>query len=224
MSGLEAVLLDAGGVLILPDPVRIRGALSSVGLEPDDDTLARCHYAGMRALDMTEGVDWSAGSPYLRAYAVELGIDPATGIDPFEASLTGAFWTHAIESSLVALRVLERRGTPIVVVSNSGGEVENELALAGVCQVGSGPGVRVMRVVDSSVVGARKPDPAIFEIALETLGLAPADVVHIGDSVRFDVNGARAARIRPIHLDPFGFCPDDDHEHIASLEAVLQLL
>jgi putative hydrolase of the HAD superfamily len=50
------------------------------------------------------------------------------------------------------------------------------------------------------------------------------DTVHVGDSVRMDVGGARAAGIRPLHLDPFGFCSAADHEHVRSLEEVAGLV
>ena len=221
---VRALLLDAGGVLILPDPVRVRSALSALGLTPDDDTLARCHYAGMRALDLVDGRDWTAGSPYLAAYARELGLEASDVLDLFDSSVTGSFWTHPIASSAGVLRELERRRVPVVIVSNSGGEVANELGIARVCQVGRGDGACVVRIIDSSVVGIRKPDPGIFHLALETLDLGPDEVVHIGDSVRFDVAGARAAGIRPIHLDPYGLCALDDHEHFTSLEEVTSLI
>ena len=66
------------------------------------------------------------------------------------------------------------------------------------------------------MVGVAKPDPAIFRIALDALGV-PADgsVLHVGDSLRYDVAGARAAGLRPVHMDPYGLCPaPDGHAHI----------
>ena len=39
-----------------------------------------------------------------------------------------------------------------------------------------------------------------------------------GDTVRYDVRGARAAGLRPVHFDPFDLCPDrTDHAHIHRL-------
>jgi putative hydrolase of the HAD superfamily len=64
-----------------------------------------------------------------------------------------------------------------------------------------------------------KPDPAIFGIALEALGVpASGTVLHVGDSLRFDVAGAQAAGLQPVHLDPYGYCPaPDGHQHIRTL-------
>ena len=54
-------------------------------------------------------------------------------------------------------------------------------------------------IVVSAEIGARKPDPAAFRPALRETGLAPHQVVHVGDSAD-DVLGALAAGIRPVHL------------------------
>jgi putative hydrolase of the HAD superfamily len=74
-------------------------------------------------------------------------------------------------------------------------------------------------VVDSTVVGVAKPDPAIFGIALDALGVpAGGTVLHVGDSLRYDVAGALAAGLQPVHLDPHGFCPaPDGHRHLRTL-------
>ena len=80
--------------------------------------------------------------------------------------------------------------------------------------------------VVSACEGVAKPDPAIFGIALDALGL-PADgsVLHVGDSLRYDVAGAVAAGLQPVHMDPYGLCPaPDGHRHIGSLTELAQAL
>jgi putative hydrolase of the HAD superfamily len=74
-------------------------------------------------------------------------------------------------------------------------------------------------IIDSAVVGVAKPDPAIFAIALSALGVPPdGTVLHVGDSLRYDVAGALAAGLQPVHMDPFSLCPaPDDHLHIRRL-------
>ena len=76
-------------------------------------------------------------------------------------------------------------------------------------------------VVDSHVVGVAKPDPRIFAPALAALGTPPERVAYIGDSVTMDVNGARAAGLRPVLLDPFDDHPWADHDRIVSLDELL---
>ena len=59
-------------------------------------------------------------------------------------------------------------------------------------------------IAGSGLVGRAKPHPAIFEHALRAVGADPAHAVHIGDNPRDDVQGARAAGIRPILIDRHG--------------------
>ncbi|HYH48605.1 MAG TPA: HAD-IA family hydrolase, partial [Acidimicrobiia bacterium] len=79
-------------------------------------------------------------------------------------------------------------------------------------------------VIDSDVVGVAKPDPAIFHLALEACGVAPERVLHVGDTVGADVKGALAAGVRPVHLDPYGFCDDDTHPHVKAVGDVAAAL
>jgi putative hydrolase of the HAD superfamily len=81
-------------------------------------------------------------------------------------------------------------------------------------------------ILDSAVVGVAKPDPGIFRIALDALNV-PADVsvLHVGDSLRYDVAGAVAAGLQPVHMDPYGLCPaPGGHQHITSLTELARAL
>jgi putative hydrolase of the HAD superfamily len=73
-------------------------------------------------------------------------------------------------------------------------------------------------VVVSCEVGARKPDPAIFQRAARELGVAPAAVLHVGDSWEDDVLAARRAGLRALQIHRGE--PPADGERIASLGAV----
>jgi putative hydrolase of the HAD superfamily len=222
-SGVDAVLLDVGGLFVLPHPDRIGPAL---GLHLDEDTAARAHYAGAAAMD---ALGQEASGAYLTAYALEAGV-PASRLRTVLPALATAFdsstevWSLIVAESVEALRRLGRTGVALGVVSNSNGTVEQLLRANAICQVGEGPGAAVSVVVDSHVVGVAKPDPAIFDHALEALGVEPGSALHVGDTVHADVAGAAAAGVRPVHLDPCGFCPLDDHEHVASLGEVVTLV
>jgi putative hydrolase of the HAD superfamily len=56
-------------------------------------------------------------------------------------------------------------------------------------------------VVTSAELGVAKPDPRLFLVALDALGVAPAGAVHVGDDLEADVAGARAAGVRPVLID-----------------------
>jgi putative hydrolase of the HAD superfamily len=56
-------------------------------------------------------------------------------------------------------------------------------------------------IIISAEVGVGKPDPRIFEVALDAIGAAAHATVVIGDSVARDVAGARNAGMRSIWID-----------------------
>lgn len=43
------------------------------------------------------------------------------------------------------------------------------------------------KVIESAVVGVRKPDPAIFQLGINALGMAPENIVLVGDSFEKDI-------------------------------------
>jgi putative hydrolase of the HAD superfamily len=108
----------------------------------------------------------------------------------------------------MALRSIAERGVPVAIVSNTHGDMAERLEALEICQVGVGPHVCVQAIIDSEVVGVSKPDPRIFRMALEALDSVPEAAIHVGDSVFFDVNGAKAAGIEGVHVDPYRLCAD----------------
>ena len=70
----------------------------------------------------------------------------------------------------------------------------------------------VADVVISQEVGAAKPDPAIFEIALRRLGVGARDALMVGDGVNSDIRGANNAGIDACWVNPSGaILPDGVH-------------
>jgi len=231
---IRAVLLDLGGVFYLPDHERMITALARLDLEPDRDDLDRAHYLGVAALDAhLAHADGSASGlgvwhAYNRAYAQVCGVgddrvDHAMGV-LLEEFGRGDVWTRQIPGAREALRAIAATGVGIAIVSNADGTVEQQLRADGICQVGPGPGVAVAAVVDSSVVGVSKPDPAIFTFALDALGVAPHSAIHVGDIPAADVAGARAAGVRPVLVDPYDHHRDVGCTRVTHLRDVLGLL
>jgi len=77
-------------------------------------------------------------------------------------------------------------------------------------------------VIDSRIVGYEKPDPRIFEHALNVSGASPETTLHIGDLYHADVVGARAAGIHALLLDPYGDWINVDCELVPDMPALLQ--
>jgi HAD superfamily hydrolase (TIGR01549 family) len=81
-----------------------------------------------------------------------------------------------------------------------------------------------MTVVYSQQAGVDKPDPRIFQVALERAGCAAHEAVHVGDSYEADVLGARAAGLTPIFLDRDDHYAEADCTRVRDLRGLLPLL
>jgi len=232
---IEAVFLDVGGVFILPDHDEMAAALAAGGLAIDPARLDTAHYAGIAAWDAagtgSPGTGDLAEDPwrdYVLAYLRTAGVAeddlPAAVVASRVAFRSPTLWSRPIVDSVGALPAIVATGLPVAMVSNADGRVEELLREAGICQVGQGPLVSVAAVIDSTVVGIEKPHPGIFEVALAAVGVEPGRAVHVGDSVRADIAGARAAGVAPFHFDPLGLCARVDHPHVRSLAELPSLL
>lgn len=206
----EAVLLDVGGVLLLPDPERIRRTLAPFALTPSDAILERAHHRSLsvatRGRATYAGVDWPT---YFATYVDTCGAAQnarSTAAAAVTGAFTGDVWTHPVPGAREFLGSLASAGIPVALVSNADGTVEELLRRAGLGQVGPGPGVPVAAVLDSGLEGVEKPDPRLFHIALDRLGVAADAALHVGDSALMDVCGALAAGVRPVHFVPYGDC------------------
>jgi HAD superfamily hydrolase (TIGR01549 family) len=67
-------------------------------------------------------------------------------------------------------------------------------------------------------VNVFKPDPGVFEHALQRVHLSAREVLYVGDNYYADVVGARAAGLQPILYDPLGIFPDPDCATIKSFD------
>ncbi|MBO0826919.1 MAG: HAD-IA family hydrolase [Streptosporangiales bacterium] len=132
----------------------------------------------------------------LRALATQLGGDPSP------ESLTAAVasredaertMTRPRPGVLELLADLHAGGVPVGVLSDCTWETANiwpELPYAGL----------VDAVVFSVVVGARKPAPVMYELVARPLGLAPEEIVYVGDGGSNELTGARRAGMHPVLL------------------------
>lgn len=219
-SDVEAVVLDVGGVLLLPDPAAFREHLAPFGVCPSDEECVRAHYAGMAVVDECgEGDFVQADRAIARLFGVE-----EEHVDAAAAEIHAAYSKRFVPSAGAAEQLLRLRtaGVALAVISNTTGDwpVEASLVEHGICGLSSRSTSEALAdvavIVESHLVGIEKPDPAIFALALEVLEVAPERCMYVGDSVHFDVNGAIAAGLRPVHVTSLTGC-GGDHPHYASL-------
>jgi putative hydrolase of the HAD superfamily len=80
-----------------------------------------------------------------------------------------------------------------------------------------------VRVI-SGVEGLEKPDPRIFELAMERAGVSPATSVYVGDNPEFDVDPAAALGMLPVLIDRRDRFPDAPGVRITSLDQLPAVL
>jgi putative hydrolase of the HAD superfamily len=133
-----------------------------------------------------------------------------------------AYAQMAVSMALPIIRKLSEK-YPLAIVSNFYGNMEavlKDFHLAIFFHV----------IVESSVVGVRKPDPEIFRLGVEALGLTPGEIVVIGDSYDKDIVPAIAAGCQTIWLKRTGWSEYEGNEtadsvisDFAELKEIFQL-
>ena len=126
----------------------------------------------------------------------------------------------SVEKSKTVIDALSKK-YPMVLVSNFYGNVETVLKEFGLSQY-------FKKVIESAVVGVRKPDPKIFILGVEALGLKPEEVLVFGDSYSKDIVPAEKAGCQVMWLKGKGWTKEEDdtfHPNIiTSLDEALSFL
>ena len=218
MLPLRAVLFDAGNTLLFLDHDRMAAAVgAALGVPLTGARLAAASRTAARAMEQGRNTDRERTASYLEALFLEAGI-PAGRLDEVRACLARLhgerhLWSGIAEDAHDALGRLRDAGLRLGVVSNSDGRVDEALEAAGLRSYFD-------VVVDSTLAGVEKPDPAIFRPALAALGVPAAAALYVGDLYEVDVIGARAAGLAAVLLLPAGAPPRVGCASVHSLGAL----
>lgn len=119
-----------------------------------------------------------------------------------------------------AVPVLEElhKKYPMVLVSNFYGNVQTVLKDFGIDRYFN-------KVIESAVVGIRKPDPRIFELGVQALNLNPEHVLVVGDSYKKDIAPAMSIGCQTIWIKGRGWTADEENIlHPATITNISQVL
>nr|ANY58062.1 Haloacid dehalogenase [uncultured bacterium] len=225
MNDLKAVLFDAGNTLIWLDHPFVVELLREHGVETSVEGLMGAEYGAkllMDAMARETGMDErTRGKVFFAEIFRRVGVAEAD----FSAIAQRMFarhaernlWGNVREHTVETLDALRRRGYRLGVISNADGRAEQALDAAGLRP-------HFELVIDSGLVGIDKPDPRIFHLAAERLGVRPHEAVYVGDIYEIDVQGARAAGMQAILIDPLWKWDDLDCTRIRGLHDLLDLL
>jgi putative hydrolase of the HAD superfamily len=196
-ADLDAVTVDGFGTLVrLADPVpQLVQALKGHGVEIATHVVreafaAEVAYYRPNAVSGRDPESLSAlRLECTRVFleAAEAPLEASSFVDSFMSSLVFEPMPDAVET----LSGLQARGLALAVVSNWDIGLTEHLERIGVSGLFSA-------IVTSAGAGAAKPDPAIFRLALERLGVEPGRAFHVGDEPE-DETGALAAGMGYAH-------------------------
>ena len=219
---LRAILFDAGNTLLYLDYPRLAPAVSSAtGVALTAELLAEKGDEAAALLERTDGTDKERASRYLETLFRLAGV-PAEQNELLRETLLQLhrerhLWGGTHPETRRALGQLRAAGYRLGVVSNSDGRAEEALVALGLRD-------HFELVVDSQLVGVEKPDPRIFAVALEQMGLAPSEALYVGDIYEVDVVGARRAGLEVILVDPRGRHRERDVRTAPTIAGVVELL
>lgn len=206
----ELITFDCAGTLIevdwRPGAVALEAA-RSIGCdlpdsaEPDYDHILRTRWPEYLALNLTR--DEAACERFwigiAEEWAIRVGVE-ATLVNPIWERACQAIYSpnstvfRLYDDVLPTLNALQARGIRLAVLSNW------DISLHKVLRAFDLWG-RFDLVCASLEHGVEKPDPALFRLVLEQLGVEPEHALHVGDDPLDDYQGAKSAGMRALLLD-----------------------
>ena len=109
-----------------------------------------------------------------------------------------------INEALPMLEQLHER-YPMMLVSNFYGNIDEVLRSYGVRHLFKG-------IIESAVVGIRKPNPTLFKLGVDALELEPSEVLVVGDSLRKDIEPAEKLGCHVLWLKGKGWTEEEDRQ------------
>ncbi len=215
---LTTLFLDAGGVLVAPNWQRVSDALHAHGVGVAPAALQAADPFARRDIDFGHrptASDRQRGWAYFHLVLEHCGVPRSPATDAALADLQAYHEEHNLWETITggaseALDRLRTMGVKLVVVSNANGKLRvlfERLDLARRFDV----------MLDSHEEGVEKPDPRLFEIALERSGARREETLHVGDLYHVDVQGARGAGIDAVLMDPADLYAGFDCRRIRAL-------
>lgn len=203
---VRGVLLDAGNTLVFVDRGRLLELYRAHGIDSDEARFLEAEFEARSVLarrieesDRPTGTEPHVWREYFMTLFQHSGVPPhlldVVGREVVRVHREDHLWTWVEPGTEEALEALRESGYRLGVISNADGRVEALLASRGLRG-------HFEFVLDSDVVGVEKPDPRIFQAAVERLALPPEECLYVGDLYPVDVVGARNAGLQAVLLDP----------------------
>jgi putative hydrolase of the HAD superfamily len=231
LAPLRAVFLDIGETVMRPNPswehvytIAFEEFGVRIPIEDLQGALRQAYRHGGWGLD--EGFDPTEETSFRRMVEMDAAAVAALGLEPMpeafyrrlaELFMVTSHW-HIFPDAYPALTALKARGLIVGAVSNW---VWNLPELLHALDL-----VRHFDFIAASArIGFEKPHPRIFAWALDQAGVPASQVLHVGDHVGADVEGARGVGIAGVLIDRSGrHAPEDVPDGVPIIRSLDELL
>lgn len=228
---LRAVFLDIGDTVMRPNPsweavyaLAFREFGINVEMADLHAALRRAYHHG--GWGMEGGFEPNEETSFQRTVEIDAAAIAELGLDPMPESfyrrlaelfMVTSHW-HIFPDAYPTLRAIQQRGLTVGAVSNWVWNLPELLHSLDLVQ-------HFDFIAASARIGFEKPHPKIFEWALQQAGVAPSSVIHVGDHVDADVEGARGVGIEGVLIDrAMRYAPDEVPDGVPVIHSLEELL
>ena len=211
---IKAVFFDVGNTLLFLNHAVVLKPLYDAGLYPSPDLLLEIERETKREFDSLQS-HATVDSGFWQIYYSRLFKRMNAANNPIRDRLVAltrmsANWCQIrpkTRDTLLGLREKYRLG----VISNADGKIAEVLGHCGIADCFDS-------ITDSGIVGHEKPHPAIFQAALRSLGVSPAESYYTGDVYSVDYVGSTNVGVQCVLFDVSGAYRDTGLTRVESLE------
>lgn len=229
---IEIVFFDVGETLLRPYPsfadlfARVckqhghdvaPGAVRAVQERIAPHLVDLAHDTGIESPSLSSRESEVFWKHLYRAFMAELGMNDDSVTESLYEVMTDVSTYKLFDDVVPTLSKLEASGFRLGVISNFERWLEKVLVEV---ELGETFDVSVI----SGVEGIEKPDRRIYEIALERAGVDGSRAMHVGDSIKLDIEPATSVGLNVVLLDRAGRYPGADVPRISSLTELPGLL
>ena len=195
---LTTLFFDVGNTLLFPNRAKILVSLHERGVFPSETLLQQVERNIKSEFDSLvenhAAIDHGFWQMYYARLLADLKLDDLKICqDLVSRTRISKNWCDirpGTRDILFRLRGRYRLG----IISNADGKIREVLAHCGIADC-------FESITDSGIVGAEKPDPAIFRSALSSLRARPEESLYIGDVYSVDYLGATAVGMHSVLFD-----------------------
>jgi HAD superfamily hydrolase (TIGR01509 family) len=211
----KALFFDVGNTLLFPNRKLMLHALHERQIFPSEELLQELERQTKSQFDSLleshSAIDHGFWHIFYSHLLKDLQLsDDSLHSDLLSRTRISANWCEIRPGTRESLQRLARHHR-LAVISNADGKIADVLAHCGIADC-------FESITDSGLVGKEKPNPAIFEAAVRSMGVSAAESIYIGDVYSIDYLGATRFGMQSILFDAAGAYRDRGLPRVESLE------